>query len=89
VNQSDQEEVKAAIALSGKFGVKLCLNLPVAFQSIDPPQPWDVPAGQPLIGDWEPGTWGGHSLYADAYDKTGVRLVHSWYTGEAPNTTRR
>lgn len=79
VNQSDHEEVKTAIAVSGKFGIKLCLNLPLAFQRIDPPQPWDVPAGQALTGDWQPGTWGGHSLYADAYDKTGVRLVHSWY----------
>jgi hypothetical protein len=82
VNQADAEEVKAAIALSGKFGIKLCLNLPLAFSRIDPPNPWDVPAGEPLTGDWEPGAWGGHSLYADAYDKAGVRLVHSWYTGE-------
>jgi hypothetical protein len=82
VNHANPEEVKVAIAMSGRFGIKLCLNLPNAFARIDPPMPWDIPEGQSMTGDWEPGTWGGHSLYADAYDKEGVRLVHSWYEGE-------
>jgi hypothetical protein len=79
VNHRDVEEVKAAICLSGKFGMKLCLNLPAAWQRVNPPDPWDVPEGQPFTGEWEPGSWGGHSLYCDSYDKTGVRLIHSWY----------
>lgn len=82
VNHRNIDEVKAAICLSGKFGMKLCLNLPVAFQRIDPPTPWDVPAGQQLIGEWEPNSWGGHSLYVDSYDATGVRLVHTWWEGD-------
>src|SRR4051812_18033087 len=41
VNHRDNEEVKAAIALSGKFGIKICLNLPLAWSRIDPPNDWD------------------------------------------------
>lgn len=81
VNHRDVEEVKAAIALSGKWGIKVCLNLPLAFGRIDPPAAWDVPDGQALTGDWEPGSWGGHSMFADSYDATGVRLCHSWFDG--------
>jgi hypothetical protein len=81
VNHSDQEEVRAAIAVSGKFGIKICLNLPRAFQRIDPPTPWDIPEGQPLTGDWQPGTWGGHSMFAASYSKDGVVVPHTWFDG--------
>jgi hypothetical protein len=81
VNVRDREEVKAAIALSGKFGIKICLNLPLAYSRIEPPDVWDVPADGKFTGDWEPGSWGGHSLFADAYDARGIRLCHSWFDG--------
>lgn len=86
VNHRDQDEVRAAIALSGKWGIKVCLNLPLGFQNIEPPDVWDVPRDdegkpRPLVGNWEPGSWGGHSLFADAYDIRGIRLVHSWFDG--------
>lgn len=84
VNHRDNEEVKAAIALSGKFGIKICLNLPLAFSRIDPPNDWDVPAGQTLTGDWQPGSWGPHSLYAESYDRTGIKLPQTWYDGDVP-----
>jgi hypothetical protein len=80
VNHLDLDEVRAAIYLSGTKGIKLCLSLPQAFLGIDPPAPWDIPDGQVLTGNWL-GQFG-HSLFADAYGKEGVRLVHSWYTGE-------
>jgi hypothetical protein len=73
--------VKAAIALSGKFGIKACFNLPLAFEHINPPEVWDVPAGQQLTGDWTPGTWGGHSTFVDSYDATGPVICHSWWDG--------
>jgi hypothetical protein len=81
VNERDIEEVKAAIALSGKFGIKACFNLPLAFEHINPPEVWDVPAGQQLTGDWTPGTWGGHSTFVDSYDATGPVICHSWWDG--------
>jgi hypothetical protein len=81
VNVRDRDEVKAAIALSGKWGIKVCLNLPAAYQAFEPPAAWDAPPDGKFTGDWEPGSWGGHSLAADAYDDRGVRLCHSWYDG--------
>lgn len=78
VNQLDADEVKAAIHLSGTKGVKLCLNLPAAFSRVNPPDVWDIPSG-PLTGEWVPGSWGGHSLFADAYGRDGIRLVQTWY----------
>jgi hypothetical protein len=81
VNERDIEEVKAAIAVSGKFGIKACFNLPRAFSRIEPPDVWDVPAGQQLTGDWEPGSWGGHSTFVDSYDATGPVICHSWWDG--------
>lgn len=80
VNHLDLDEVRSAIHLSGTKGIKLCLNLPAAFLRIDPPAPWDIPAGQPLVGDWLPQY--GHSLFVDAYSREGVRLVSSWYEGK-------
>lgn len=82
INPLNADEVRAGIATSGRWGIKLCLSLPLAYSRIEPPEKWDVPADGKFTGDWVPGSWGGHSLFADSYDKTGVRLVHSWYEGE-------
>lgn len=79
INQLDHDEIKLAIYAAGAKGIKLCINLPEAYQSIDPPNPWVTPLAGPLTGIWLPGSWGGHSLMANAYDSKGIRLVHTWY----------
>lgn len=81
VNHLDLDEVRVALYVTKARGAKLCLSLPRAFSRIDPPATWDVPEGQPLIGPWEPNSWGGHSLTCDGYDRDGVWLVHTWYDG--------
>lgn len=82
INPQHADEVRAAIATSGKWGIKLCLNLPAAWSGIEPPRVWDAPTAALRGGpEWAPGSWGGHSMFADAYDRVGVRLVHTWYEG--------
>jgi hypothetical protein len=78
INHLDHDELRWAIHLSGAKGIKLCLNLPLSWRDVAPPAGWDVP---PNAGDytWVPGSWGGHSLSADAYAPEGVRVVHTWY----------
>lgn len=82
LNPADIDEVKAALALSGAKGIAFCMNLPLAFADRRPPQTWDIPDGQALIGKWMPGSWGGHSLNANGYTKDGVITDHTW---EMPN----
>jgi hypothetical protein len=57
-------------------GLDLAWALPVAAQSMG--TTWDVPAGQPLTGDWEPGSWGGHSTLAAAYAASENWKTPSW-----------
>lgn len=78
LNPANHEELKSALFTAGAHGIPLCLNLPSAFQSISPPADWDIPAGQALIGDWLPGSWGGHSMWCRDYDEVGLWLVHTW-----------
>lgn len=78
LDAKNHDEVKAALALSGPKGIAICLNLPVAFSRIDPPNKWDIPEGQPLIDEWMPGSWGGHSMWANGYTKEGIILDHTW-----------
>jgi hypothetical protein len=78
LNPSNHDEIKAALALSGAKGIKACLNLPAAWANVDPPEPWDVPANQPLLGPWMAGTWGGHSVALRGYDERGVYMVDTW-----------
>jgi len=78
VNHNDQRELRQAIWTAGSHGIAVCLNLPRAFDPIDPPHAWDLPQGQRPIGDWLPGTWGGHSMWARDYDEDGIWLVHTW-----------
>lgn len=83
INLLDVNEVKRAILTAGVHGIKVCLNLPTAYANIDPPNDWDLPYG-PLILDWQPGSWGGHSMSADGYDEVGVWLIHTWYDEDSP-----
>jgi hypothetical protein len=82
INIRDLDEVRYAIWLSGAKGIKLCLNLPLAYSHIDPPAIWPACPDSAPTGDWEPGSWGGHSLMADGYSTRGIELVHSWYDGD-------
>lgn len=78
LNAKDPDEIKAAIALSGPKGIKICLNLPRAYETIDPPATWDIPEGTSLTGPLQPGSWGGHSLGANAFNQQGVFEDHTW-----------
>jgi hypothetical protein len=91
INVKNIEELKRAIWMAGSHGIKICFNLPLAWQHVRPPEIWDIPRNPdgspaPLIGDWIPGSWGGHSLTSDEYgitthiasDLTAFELVHSW-----------
>ncbi len=78
INAANHDEVRSALALAGAKGIAICLNLPVAFSRVDPPAKWDVPAGTRLTGDWLPGSWGGHSLWANGYTPEGIILDHTW-----------
>ena len=53
----------------------LQLALPRSAQS---QQIWDVPLGQPLTGDFEPGSWGQHEVLAVSYDEAGNIDVITW-----------
>jgi hypothetical protein len=71
------QQIKAAIWLGGSHGIKLCLALPLTWRgSIG--RIWDTPADGRLINDWQPYSWGGHSMYADDYDADGVYVQHTW-----------
>lgn len=77
INVGDHDEVRGALAAAGAHGIKVCFNLPWAFNALQPPYDWDCPAG-PLLGDWMPGSWGGHSMFARDYDEVGLWLPHQW-----------
>jgi hypothetical protein len=47
-------------------------SLPAAAQELDV---WDIPKTQPLEGDWQPGSWGGHMVIGVSYSEHGVSLV--------------
>lgn len=64
------DHLRLGIAMFG--AVDLGVNLPTSAQSQDV---WDVPAGTALTGDWEPGSWGGHSIVAVAYDAAADTFV--------------
>src|SRR5688572_6640855 len=78
LNPYDHDEMRRALALAGAHGIAVCLNLPWAFASIDPPDDWHLPEGQMMTGEWMPGSWGGHSMWARDYDEVGIWLVHTW-----------
>lgn len=78
VNAWDHDEVRRAMWLAGAHGLAVCLNLPWAFRDILPPADWDLPEGQQPIGAYEPGSWGGHSMWTTDYDEVGFWLEHTW-----------
>jgi hypothetical protein len=82
INHTSIEEIKKALFIMANHMIKLCFNLPAAWQTTNV---WDIPEGQSLTGIWEPGSWGGHSMTAKAvYDTWGIRGVFS--TWAEPDT---
>jgi hypothetical protein len=75
VNHRSVQEIKKAILLAGAHGIKLCFNLPLAWSNT---YHWDIPEGQLPVGEYEPGSWGGHSMMTDDYDEEGIVVPHSW-----------
>ena len=70
---TDPAKIKTAIYLAEGAGFGLAL--PAACQHMG--TTWDVPAGQNLVAEWYPGSWGGHAVRAVAYDAVGVYVI-SW-----------
>lgn len=80
VNHGIIHEVKKAIFLAPAKSVKVCFNLPIAWSTT---LTWDIPDGQQPIGNYLPGSWGGHSMVAaEGYDETWLYLNHTW---QVPN----
>jgi len=77
LNAADHHEIKGALAAAGAHGIAICLNLPWAFQAQNG-DTWSLPAGLALVGDYLPGSWGGHSMWAIEYDTAGLLLEHTW-----------
>jgi hypothetical protein len=78
INQSNIQEVKNALYLAGAKGIKVCFSLPYAWATRND-MVWDIPAGQQPIGQYLPGSWGGHSMTAIArYDTEWLYLPSSW-----------
>lgn len=73
-----KDDIRTAIFTTGAHGIKVCFNLPIAFDAQTNQGKWDIPDGQAMIGDWMPGSWGGHSTYAQDYNKTGIILETNW-----------
>lgn len=78
LNPYDHEEIKTALWASEGHGLAFCINLPWAFSRIRPPHDWAVPAGQLMVGEWMPGSWGGHSMWLYDYDEIGLLFDHTW-----------
>jgi hypothetical protein len=75
INHFDHEAVRRAFFITAGKGIKVCFNLPVAWSY----KAWDLPEGQSMTGEWMPGSWGGHSMFAvSKYNKNGFWVVHSW-----------
>jgi hypothetical protein len=79
VDAYDHDAVREAMFLSGGKGLAVCLNLPLAFASLNGrDEAWDIPTTQPLTGEWMAGSWGGHSMWAIDYNAFGIQLEHTW-----------
>ncbi|MDQ3747999.1 MAG: hypothetical protein M3367_03125 [Acidobacteriota bacterium] len=78
VNHTDINEVKKALWLSAVQGLAVCFNLPAAWARLNSPGIWDLPEGQPMVGEWMPGTWGGHSMWQVENLIQGGLVPHTW-----------
>jgi|ERR1035437_190214 hypothetical protein len=76
INQANIQEVKQAMVTAKAHGIKICMNLPIAFSGT---LTWDIPIGQQPIGRYQPGSWGGHSMFTIDYNEFGL-IVPTWDT---------
>lgn len=76
VDHRNTTEIRQAIALFG--GVYVGIWLPLSAQR-QPLMGWDLPEGGP-VKDGEPGSWGGHAVYVNGYDRRGL----DFYTWSEP-----
>jgi hypothetical protein len=74
----NQKEIMTAIYTTGAHGIKICFNLPLAFEAQTSSGKWDIPDGQRMTDEWLPNSWGGHSTYAQDYTKDGIILETNW-----------
>jgi hypothetical protein len=91
VNPKDHREVKRASATAGAHGLEVCFNLPWAWARLGPGELWDVERDDngkalPPVGDYEPGTWGGHSMHMYEYERRGPVLDMTWDMPAQPVT---
>lgn len=70
VDSRNHEHVRLAAWLFG--GVLIGAGLPVTAQR---QKTWKVPTGQPLTGDWAPGSWGGHAMCIPDVAQSGVTAI--------------
>lgn len=73
VNAHSEQAIKQTNWLFGACYTGV--QLPAAAQEFG--DRWDLPAGQKLTGDWEPGSWGGHAVPIISYDD-GVAAIVTW-----------
>jgi hypothetical protein len=76
VDHTDLQEVRTAIALFGGLYIGIWLPLSAQWQDL---MAWDLPS-EGDAGDGTPGSWGGHAVYANGYDRRGV----DFYTWSEP-----
>lgn len=88
LNSFNHQEIRAGIALSGARGIAVCLNLPLAWSSVVDGGTWDIPEGRQPIGEYLPGSWGGHSMWTCDYDDIGLVLDGTWNDGQRHLTWR-
>lgn len=76
VDHTNQAEIRTAIALFGGIYVGVWLPVSARRQGY---MHWDVPPQGP-VADGEPGSWGGHAIYCNGYDRKGL----DFYTWSEP-----
>jgi hypothetical protein len=78
INQASQMDVKRALWSTNAKGIKACFNLPAMWQRTISPGIWDAPPkGISPVGNWLPGSWGGHSTYIYGYTDKGL-WIRTW-----------
>lgn len=68
-----QDHQQMKLAIYALHGIHMGLWLPVAAQGMTNNGVWDYngEAGS----EWQPGSWGGHLVYAKAYDSDGIEVI--------------
>lgn len=74
LSPTDLTEIRESVAWLG--GALVGLALPIAYETmVDPSQPFDIPTGQSLSGDWAYGSAGGHCVLISDYDPDGFTVI--------------